>query len=162
MLPARRKRGWRRTLSRVEVAALFTVGESTGADNGHRSNLDRHRSRQRTRANSGPRVAPSLAKYLDEKIRRAVDNLWLLAEAFCGKHETRQLCDLFDVVEAYRRLHLREQVDCANLCPSRRFLDRHLVRDASGQPLVAFARDISRDVQQRPLVSYRNKPCLNV
>src|ERR1700682_757013 len=109
MLPTRSNRGWCLTRSGVEVGTpLLTLGDSTGADNGHRSDLYRHRKRQRIRANGSPRVTPGVTTHLDQKIRRAVDDCRLIAKSVGREDESNQLRDLFDVVETGGGLHLRE------------------------------------------------------
>src|SRR5579859_2094402 len=158
----KRARGRRLSRSRVEVGVLSRGGDSAGADNSHRCDLDRYRKRQRIRPERCPGVTPGIAKDLYQEVRCAVDNLGLFAKTVDGQHVTGQLGDLLNVVESGGSLHLGEQVERADLGPSRGLLDRNLVGTPAGQPLVAFTGHVARDVQKRSLVTDGNQPRLHV
>src|ERR1700688_287617 len=70
MLPTRINRGRRATIG---------FG-SAGADNSHRSDLDRHRKGERARSDGGAGVAAGLPEHVDEQVGRRIQHLRLVPE----------------------------------------------------------------------------------
>src|SRR5437867_8655195 len=87
-----------RTITR-RVRALSRYGKLVDLEDEFEFEFDRHVQGQLGRAEGQAGMASSLSENLDEEIRRAVDDGWLLGKAFGGGHMSGQSYDAGHAVE---------------------------------------------------------------
>src|SRR5438309_9679861 len=148
--------------SRAPGRRITRRASSAGADNRHGRDLDRRREGQRVGAQRGASVLSGRSEHFDQEVRSSVHHLGLLAKALGRKHKADHLDDLQDGVKSGHRVDLREDAQSAQPGSPCGFLDRNLVGAATCQHLVAFARYLTGDMDQRTTIADRGQTCLHV
>src|SRR5689334_16775024 len=118
---------------------------SVSTDNRHRRDLDRDVEGQSVRAERGSRVLARVTEYFDEKVRRAVDDLRLVAELSRAVHVAEHLRDGLDAIEAGGRIDLSEHAQAAHPRAARRLFDADHIRAPAREQLVAVGRHLAGD-----------------
>ena len=81
------------------IAVLREEGpESNNFD--YRFDFHCHVEWKRSHSDGAASVPPSITEYLDEKIRTAVDDLWMIGKVRCRIHHPEHAPDTNDLVEA--------------------------------------------------------------